>query len=475
MALFWIAFFVSNLKMPILTRLSNLVRVAFVVIGAFLLLFGFHLRVLLERIWVWIIGNISHPQNSTDVFHFHVKTFGQFSSKIGIPLFFGLIKYPYTGNFGTIHFLVWLFLSASFVFLVYKGFLAIPYGGFRNSVLIFVLSFGTISLVSYVIGNSYLVLKFSTWSMPLISLIALQGIISLLIRYSGKFYDVRNLLVSLIALALLFVSFSSASQYLLNMKKWDSFTNVPNPSSYGKIMSFKKSDLNHLFLIMPTAEDAIWTAGLFSNLDQNRILSIGPTKQALAEGFSSVCDMNRSVVIGSKGDYIGINLNTIDVVHPVTFNSNPILVTNNLALYNVENLNEGLVLTGDGLYPPSYLKKLGNHVLSNGVMRWSSGQVCTSVFSNKAKKITVRLNFANGPDSGSLHSWQAILNGTKQIVTTESDSVTVSVSVLKGWNKLQLKDSSCYFNNYSFSSRWSNRADDRKLCFAVTNLSLSDA
>ena len=471
MALFWASYFLIFSHSSLLNRLKLFFLFCFSLSISAIFQYGFHVTVIGHRLWTWVAGSLfSHPPK-TDSLHFSATVFGQYASRLGIPLFTGFVRYPMMIKINNFYLIALIIVSICLFIVAYST--LITY--FKRRMLVIPLSFLSswvlMAVVSYLKGNSYLVIKFSTWTMPLIFGIACAGLYKFLNNKSFNKISIRLKIASVLAAVGVIASLSTAFSYASTLKTWNSFSQVPNPRDYSLLAQTKLPGTSRIGIVAPTAEEAAWTAGLFKSVDQSRFFSLGPSIQALGEGLQRQCELNSVEKNFDDFGFLLINVKMIDVTSPLNMSKDPVLKVGNLRLYRVAQFESGVVINGEGLYPPNKLSKIAGASLPKSSLRWSSGSFCLGIYSSKNSEKVLDLRTFAGPDLKSKKTWMMKLGGTTSPLTYKNGIQQINLNLKAGWNLLQISQPGCD-ETTSFGRNWSARADDRHLCFALTEATL---
>jgi hypothetical protein len=422
-----------------------------------------------NRIFSWVVGSVSPATiNITNSDLITIPIFSQFTSDIGFPLIFGFLPYPFSGNVPTILIYTLNLLCLSIFVLVLS--LLFPWNksdARMKAVILYLIFWCIFPFFGFVRGNSYLFFKISVWLMPILMLL-----------FAGKFFDrtsfvistgtskgaaKRNMLRIFITTILIAQSVTSLS-YLKSMKGWDSFPQRPSTKEYPNLLALNFPPESIISISTPTAEEATWTAGLI-NANPAKIFSLGASQQALAVGLNRRCELSYVQKNFDSVDYLIENTEKQDVVENLVFNSISSGTGSGWRKYSVLDLKYGVVPNGAGSYPPTFLEN-GNSPVNNAkIIRWSSGQICLSIFSKNANAIKLQLNYANGPDIGPMPVWEGSLNSQRLPLVVSGQEISTNLNLDSGWNLFQIVQKSCKDPMENFN-RWSRRADDRLLCFA---------
>jgi len=455
-----------------------LLRVAFslrlIILSFFLLtgLYGFRFQLVFERIWIWISGVLFPPKIIDDLSPLQVTIFGQYISKIGLPLFTGSIRYPNFDSPNMVELIFLLTVSASFL-LVF--FLSHPYASSHkasSALKSFYFSWMLMAFVAYIKGSPYLFFKFSTWTMPLVAGVNAVFLTRAFIQNRLRFSQIFRKFILVSSSTGLALSSIAGIQHLAQLKEWNSFSQIAKTHSFATLNSIKLDNTKQVYLSTPTAEESVWLSGLMANLDQNRIQMLGPTLQALGGALSKRCSASKAQNIFDPSGYVVQDLETVDVVSPLVFKSEPEFSFGSISINSSGNIESGLILNSGGVYPPEIFQSDRNE--PRKAIRWSTGQICFSLYSSKIDDQTVTIVFEKGPDFAANYPW--IVSQDEQIITSKSSKNLISflISPKVGWNTIQVQQPGCYsYKNLPYE-RWNLRADDRGLCFKVLKISKSD-
>ena len=203
------------------------------------------------------------------------------------------------------------------------------------------------------------------------------------------------------------------------------------------------------------------------NVDQNQIQILGPTLQALGGALSSECIAGKTQSTFDMSGYIVEDLNSLDIVPPLIFKSVPDFSFGSITINSSRNIQSGLILNSGGVYPPEILQSVNK---PRSAFRWSTGQVCFSLYASNVDTQEVSLFFEKGPDFGVDNPWLVLQD--KRIIASRSNKGVISfeVSPKVGWNTIQVQQPGCYSHKKSPRQRWNLRADDRGLCIQISRI-----
>jgi len=460
-------------------KVISVVKLFGVLIGISLLVYGFDPSDPISRLLIWITANLN-PQsvNLSSNESIPIRIFSQFTSILGLPLTLGLIPYPYLGRqlfalsvvLNLLVFLV-LYHAVKHVYQVLrKGDDLIPFFLFFFSWLL-VPAFGFLS------GNSYLYLKVMVWISPLIALVFWDLVLA---KFASFFHLLKQrgipqvgdsvTLVSLVLISILLMQVSLA--YGKMFPKWDSFTQRPLPNVYSEFKSSGIKENAKIAINATTAEEALWTAGLFG-LRSNQFYSLGVKSQALGEGLTTRCTMPFAQKNFEGFDYILENTKKQDVGIPSQYAaSSKVSSFSDWELLNTSGLKFALVMNGSGTFPPTIMTESTSPVSGSNVFRWSSGQVCFSIFTNITLDVQVNIPYSTGPDFNPKGIWKVLIDDKSTSPTVTETDLGFRATLNPGWNLVQVSRSGCSLG--SIENRWSRRADDRLLCYAVGRINTPD-
>lgn len=471
MVLFWaVLVFLLQYKKSLVQTLLIGVRMAFAFVFLSLILFGFHFSVLWDRIWVWVAGNLNLDNGSTDNTLAGINFYGQYGSKIGLPLFFGLLRYPFTSNLNLFQIMFLLLVTAFAVVLIYFSINSSTNLDFKRILIAFCVSWVGFGFGAYLFGKSYIFAKFSTWTLPVLTLIIISGIMPAYRILTKRFFGLVKFFFIFFVVSLLGLTATTSLSYFKDLARWNSFPNTPDPKNYEFFKHYVVAGTDRVLLLAPTAEEATWTAALFESFDPKRLLPLGADKQALGAAFSSNCTLSKSQVEFKSNDFIVQNVSTLDIVPKLNFASAPVRLIGSYSIQSANFLKSGIVLNGDGLMPPTAIANFANVQTLFGSLRWSSGHLCAAIYSNAIENKKLVMNFQPGPDLQKMLPWEIMFNGGAQEIMLFKDRLETSIEVQKGWNLIDFVQPGCSIQPESNASRWNARADDRKLCIAITGL-----
>lgn len=456
-----------------LVRVSQTLRLVF--LSFFLLtgLYGFRFQLVFERIWIWISGVLFPSRVTDDLSPLQVNIFGQYISKIGIPLFTGVIKYPNINSHNLAELIFILIVSACFLIVFFFSHLYTSSQKASIALKSFYFSWILMAFVAYIKGSPYLFFKFSTWTMPLVvginSIFLTRVVTQNRLEFSPRFK--KFVLVS--STTGLLLSSLVGTQHLAQIKEWNSFSQIAKTQSFAKLDSLKLDKGRQVYLSTPTAEESVWLAGLMGKLDQNRIKMLGPTLQALGGALSKKCSPGGAQRTFDQSGYVLQDLESVDVVQPLVFSSAPNFSLGSISINSARNTKSGLILNSGGVYPPEIFQSGENGLHS--AIRWSTGQVCFSLYASNTNYQRVTLDFEKGPDFGADYPWLVLRDKQNILYNLDKNVINFSISPKLGWNTIQVKQPGCYLAKTNSLKRWTLRADDRGLCFKVLKISINDA
>jgi hypothetical protein len=469
-SLFCVMYILFDNEISILKRFRKALIVGLAALALIIVQFGFHFGILAQRIWAWIGGTLFSHQVKLDSFQFVAKVFGQFSSKIGLPLFLGILRYPFIPTLNNISMIFLNLLSLFGLFIFFAFIFAYPKGYQTRILKAFVFSWLLMAFVALVKGNSYVLAKFSTWTMPIILGVFSYILLKNLHSGSWRSLTVKQVGSTLLAFIIVMMSLASGINYAKNLKSWNSFSQVPTPVQYSSLHHVSLPGESKVAVDSPTAEESIWTAAQYSSIAPNRFRSLAATSQALGSGLSSDCKLNSIQQNFEQLGFVIVSRRIVDVTPPLVFSGSPISRSTDFSIFRADNLVSGFVLNSGGLFPPSRMSNFEGKRLDTGAIRWSSGEVCVAEYLNIAKTRSFSMSFYSGPDLSNPVDWQIAVNGISSRARYSEGELKFKIDLHPGWNLIQVKEPSCYSSRVQYQSRWNARADDRNLCFAVTQI-----
>lgn len=460
------------LELPLSSRIVFSGQLFLASFSILIIFYGFRLRELLDRIWVWVSGVLFPVSDSVDLSPLQVTIFGQYASKIGIGLFAGILKYP---NFETLN-LFKLFLSLLLsLSLLIVFVLSSSYAVSGKSGLVlrsFMYSWMLMALVAYIKGSPYLFFKFSTWIMPIIIGVNIIFLMRIFVSQKFQVSDPLRVTLGVTTTLGLVLSLIVGSQHILQIREWNSFSQVAKTSTFNELNNLKIEPPEKIYLSTPTTEEAVWLSGLLGSIDQNRIQSLGPTYQALGGALSLKCQSGKAQSTFDSEGFILQDEKLLDIVKPLTFKSSPNKLVGSISVNKVKNLVSGIVLNSGGLYPPEILYP--KNYADGGAIRWSTGQICLSFYSTVITSQEMSVIFSKGPDFVDGSSWVVSFKNRRIPNQATDNTVNFSFTPSIGWNRIQIQLPGCNHENI-VRDRWNLRADDRGLCYNVSAISFKKA
>jgi hypothetical protein len=453
-------------------KLISLVKLFSILVVMSLLVYGFDASDPVSRLIIWITANLNPQSVNLSVDEsIPITIFSQFTSLLGLPLTLGLIPYPFLGR----QIFFFSLILNMFVFFVLYQLVKHIFKILRkdDNLIPFFLFFSSWLLVpafGFLGGNSYLYLKVMVWISPLIALVFWDLVIA---KFVSIFFLLKQrgipqiggsvTLVSLTLISILLLQVSLA--YGKMFPKWDSFTQRPLPNMYSEFKSSGLKENAKIAINATTAEEALWTAGLFGHTN-NQFYSLGVKSQALGEGLTTRCTMPFAQKNFQEFENILENTKKQDVGIPSQYTvGSRVSNFGDWELFNRSGLEFAIVMNGSGTFPPTILTENTSPVLGSSVFRWSSGQVCFSIFTNKILDIEVKIPYSSGPDFNPEGAWKVLVGNRSTTSTITETNIGFRATLIPGWNLVQVSRSGC--NLSSNESRWTRRADDRLLCYAV--------
>jgi hypothetical protein len=314
------------------------------------------------------------------------------------------------------------------------------------------------------------------WISPLIALVFWDLVIA---KFVSIFYLLKQRGVPQIGGSVTLVSLTLISILLLQVSlaygkmfpKWDSFTQRPLPNVYSEFKTSGLEENTKIAINATTAEEALWTAGLFGQTNK-QFYSLGVKTQALGEGLTTRCTMPFTQKNFEEFDYILENTQKQDVgISSQYIVGSKVSNFGDWELLNRTGLEFAIIMNGSGTFPPTILAENASPISGSNVFRWSSGQVCFSIFTNKTLDIQVNIPYSRGPDFNPEGVWKVLAGNRSAALSVTETTLGFGTTLNPGWNLVQVSRSGC--NLTSVESRWTRRADDRLLCFAVGKITTS--
>ncbi len=460
------------LELPLASRIVFFSQLFFGSFSILVILYGFRIQAVLDRIWIWISGVLSPASNSGDLSPLQVTIFGQYVSKIGIGLFTGILKYP---NFGNLDLFQLILVSLISLGLLAVFFLSSSHTvSGKNGLVLrsFMYSWMFMAAVAYVKGSPYLFFKFSTWIMPIVVGVNVIFIMRFLKPENFRVSERLRITLGVTTIFGLILSLIVGSQHVLQIKEWNSFSQIARTSTFDELNTLIIDDSEKIYLSTPTTEEAVWLSGLLGSVKQSKIQSLGPTFQALGGALTLKCQAGNAQLNFDSEGIILQDEKLLDIVKPLTFKSSPDKLVGSISVNKAKDLISGIVLNSGGLYPPEILNPEKD--AKGKATRWSTGQICLSFYSSNRASQEMSVKFSKGPDFVEGTQWM-ILFKNQQIPNEATDStLNFSFTPKIGWNRIQIQLPGCNQGNI-VRDRWNLRADDRGLCFNVSSISVKKA
>jgi len=453
-------------------KFITILQLFVILLGVVLAVFGFDVSSPISRFAIWITSNLN-PQsvNLSSDESIPITIFSQFTSIIGLPLTLGLIPYPFV-----VQQVFFIIIALNFLtFLVFYQVIKHIRENLRKDeylipLLMFSFSWLIVPAFGFLKGNSYLYIKVMIWISPIVALVFwdlvlakyIVGLKSLKARAIPQGTGIITLLsLTLVSILMLQVSFSYGQMF----PKWDSFIQRPMPSDYPEFNKLRISKDASVAINATTAEEALWTAGLLGK-KRGTFYSLGVKSQALGEGLTTKCTKSFAQKNFSTMDYLLENSIEQDVDIPSQYAAaSKVSSFGDWDLYESSSLIFSLIMNGSGTFPPTIMQTDGSPVPGSNVFRWSSGQICFSIYTAKRENVRLEIPYASGPDFDPQGKWTIQAGNLATETTTIEESLMFTVNVQPGWNLIQVERSGCRLP--SIQNRWNRRADDRVLCFAI--------
>lgn len=459
----FIAFVYLNLWRMANWRLTFFLRYLVFSIVAMVIVYAGHLDIFIQRISVWVAGSTSGLSvKSNNLDKIPINIFGQYSSDLSVPLFLGLIPYPYIGHINTLLLITISVLAAFFIGIL----IIVNKAGFKKmdflTIIVYVLIFSTISIYAYITNNGYLVLKISTWLMPLILTLIIVNLLNTNFEMYKKSFS--SVATSFFAFIILVLVMGTSINQIKAIPNWNSFKQIPTLYEYAKIAKFSIPKSNRVAISMTTGEEAMWVSGLLERSTANNLISLGATNQALGLALSTKCIESTATKKFSEISKILINPYSKDIVPQLLFSKGGKEISNSLRIYHADDLLEGLIIPGIGVYPVSLIEDTrGTYAL-----RWSNGSLCFEAYAKQALNKKIKVEYMFGPDSLRDGVWTLVANNYQIQPEIKSKSLEFTIPLKAGWNTFQIRYSGC--SNLSHKKNRSNLADDRFLCIGFKSV-----
>jgi hypothetical protein len=408
------------------------------------------------------------PQTNSSSVNPQADLFPQLTSLIGPGQFIGSIPIPYVGEWGGLILLLSLlsFLSIIYFFFVIKELAEIKSSEYQL-LLSFGLGFLLFALYSFLIGNSYVVLKIGTWISPVL-------ILAFIIHLGSVLSS--NRIVGLISksmiLAILICSFGISFQQVMRMKekKSTSFPQLTQPYEVRSIEKYVETHESNYGLLFPTAEEAAWVAVDLMRRSENRYISLGAQNQALSEIEKPNCQAfparNGLLAINKvifRSDIIDITPSPEVVRNP----SKSLFLNDDWVISELTNF-DSILVPYSGMFPPTLNSQIsGNPIPDSTSLRWSSGQACFAFYSGTEGKVSFRIPILLGPDAQSKDDFMSSTAVRLRInhVNETFKILNLDQEVNSGWNMVDLRMEQA--NSSDRARFFKVRADGRELKFAI--------
>jgi len=411
------------------------------------------------------------PQASATQVNPQANLFPQITSLIGPGQFLGTIPIPFVERWGiSVALLSILSFISLLIFFFHTKKLNYVNSYSQPVLSIMMGSFLIFALYSYLINNSYVVLKIGTWIAPLIMFGFLMYIFN---QVSNREYSSR--ITTLILVFVVLSNFIVSSQQVFRARegKATSFPQLVYPNDTSKLSDYiALHNRNKLGFVLPTAEEVAWVATNFPISYQKSVLSIGAQNQALAEIEKKNCNPSKVKTAFNKIDYMVLKKQLIDVTpQPVILNNLEIgFEDENWKVSKIDNVESALVVYS-GLFPPTINSQIEENPIPRSTsLRWSSGRACFAFFSNSDGMAQFNIPILIGPDSGNSPKFK-LEDSSYFNVLDQSDNlknIEFVRNVSKGWNYYKLE---MIGEIQPQLPRFFNvRADSRKLAFAIGSI-----
>jgi hypothetical protein len=455
----------------ILERVKTLLKHIFFALLLLFVSYGFRIQIVIERIWAWISGVLFPTQDPEDLSPLQTTIFGQYGSKLGLPLFVGAIKYPNFDLLSTYMLAILLALSLWQIYLFFfsRKFTTKNHG--LNVLIAFYFSWILMALISYIKDSAYVFFKFSTWIMPLILAVNVLLVLRVMLNKGNNFSKTFRLLAISLGLPGLLLVSITGTQHLAQIKIWNSFSQTAKTAIFPSLDSTQLLGTGKIYLATPTVEEAVWLSGLMGSVDQKRFLSLGPTSQALGGALTTSCKSGGGLVRFDSSDLILQDSKLLDIAPPLQFYSLPRAVVGTIAINRSDQLKAGIVLNSGGLYPPEM--SLADDGETKNAFRWSTGQLCFSLYSDDLRTRSIQIDFDSGPDISELEPWITSVDNKGVSNRSTNNHVKFVFEAMPGWNTVQVRQPGCYTEMRDRQGRWTLRADDRGLCLKISRITVN--
>ena len=456
----------SSRNIPRLIKMYYQILFTFVFLS--LLLFVGSLSNPIKRFLVWFITNTDRgAEHSWE----SIQLFSQFTSKISIPLWFGMFPYPYLG---TSSFLIWIPASIAAVLTLvyfYKMLLRESKANqFTEVFLILMAESHSLLALAFFLNKPYLIVKILVWLMPVTSAVFFY----LFIRdvKSVKIAIFRlNLLVKVFPVLLVTaLSVGTSGVYLGRTLSWTNFPQIIKPNDYALPGALISKDSGKIALLTPTTEEGIWFAGQLSKDLSTKIYNLSASGQSLGLSMSRECKLSRSQRLFADFSSVVFNHQTLDNVMHFEYVPSTTNKSGSWRLIEAKNLIKSVIIQGYGVSAPWIKSKNQSPLIGSSIIRWSSSQICIGVYSDEVRGIELSIPILIGPDLLQATPWKspsAQVQFSTAAVPGEG-LLRLKHKVPAGWSTLQVIQPGCF--NFVYKDRWRSTPDDRRLCFAIGSI-----
>ena len=464
---FFYVYLVFSSRISSRIYLKDFAILSFVSILSIALSSGLALKLSFERFLIWTVTN---ADTSRDITWSTIKIFSQFGSSLFAPLIMGFIPYPHTVEVNPFILTSFWILGLVTVYVVWKFLRLFTISS--NSLVSVICVHGTIFvliLFSFFTDKPYLSVKLATWFSPLFCSIFILWSVSLLsqLRDPGRSGIIKKSIISLLVVGLMG---STSFAYLARTTTWTNFPSILKPSEYNTLSVAGDFKNVPLLISSPTIEESMWLAGQMGDEVSSRALGLQQGSQSLGVGMNENCILPVGLRDFPKESYLLFPLVKNDIAGDFDFSFPPYALNDRFQYQKSKYLVSADVLIGSGTFPPFDLNQFNLEAFSKkGYARWSSNQVCLGIFSSKPSFAIVDFEYMQGPDLTLKKDFVAFNGlGEELDVVDVSNKIKVRIALDQGWNLLQIKQPGCYLRK--LSDKWANRADDRLLCFLLSDI-----
>jgi hypothetical protein len=412
------------------------------------------------------------PQAGGTTLNPQANLFPQLTSLIGPGQFLGTIPIPYVGSW-SIAILLLSFLSCTAIIFQLYALKKESYIGPSEYQLIssFLFGFFAFALYSFIIGNSYVVLKVATWIAPFIILNFLMYVPT-----TNKNYVSIAIIPRALVVILLLCNFNISFQEITRMRngKSTSFPQLILPSQAASISEYVDKNPDLYGIYSPTAEEATWIAINLPESLKSSYSSVGAQNQALAEIEKVSCTETQQRRALLNINKLIVKQDIIDITPRVKIRSKDEEVgfqTKDWLIGDIKSFDSFMTVYS-GLFPPTLNSQMSiNPIPLSSSLRWSSGRACFGFYSRVNGLVSVRFPILLGPDAG-IESKIESQSAAKLAITNVDPTLTIinlEQPVSIGWNFISLNMSEV--SNLRLPRFFQVRADARKLRFAIGSIS----